>query len=242
MAKGKGLLIGCGGLIALMIFLSMVSTFVGWLTRESDDQRLAREAADKRQAEEAVAAAIARLQVAQSNFELPDAAQKDVACPVPIDGRTLRITAAELAQFRADGVVPSDDLGRQPFRGSEIHAIANRTSEAGQAAGVVNQTQFLLVYVPLRYEPPVLYAEKKTFDSGIFDGFLVVIDAARGQPLCQARFRAESSDKVGGGMRLKVGGVPVTGRASLGDQIRDDFKDNVSKAANRALERISAAK
>jgi hypothetical protein len=233
--------IGCGSLIALSLLIS-VGSFVKTRLNppEPEDKKAEREAAEERKAAETRATALARLQAASANFEAPGPGSKEVRCAVHVGGSTLRMTAAELAQFGPNGVTPNADMSDQPFRGSEIHAIANGTSDAVQASDGLNRTQFLLVYVPLRYAAPILHEEKKTFESGFFDGFLVVMDAARGERVCQTRFKAENSEKVGGGVRLKVVGVPVTGRASLGQQVADDFRENLYEAAGKALARINA--
>ena len=77
-------------------------------------------------------------------------------------------------------------------------------------------------------------AHGNSFDSGEFDGWITVVDLKKNQVVCDTHLLFESSNSVGGGVRLKF--VPKKSTAS---QVEDDFEDRFKDAAKAAANKMS---
>lgn len=80
------------------------------------------------------------------------------------------------------------------------------------------------------------------YELGEVDGRVIVFDRAHNRTLCQSPIHAESSEtvKYGGGVRLKVRGIPTpaVGKKGLGEAVSKDFAKNVSAAMDAALTKM----
>ena len=150
---------------------------------------------------------------------------------------------AFLAQFAETGFTPIPASARVPwYRGQIIDDIeqtlttADQTPEKRNAAlaheaADLAAKPYYVVFVPLEEQVPKVNADKKTFEAGYFDGWEIVVDSHTDEPLCEVKFEASSSAKVGH-TRLTLDGIPLG--SGIDSAIGKDFTDNFWSAANQA--------
>lgn len=74
----------------------------------------------------------------------------------------------------------------------------------------------------------------KSYTMGAFDGWATVLDLSSGKALCEAPLLFESSEKVGGGIKLKY--MPDK---STEQMVQDDFEKKFENAATDAMRSVS---
>ena len=74
----------------------------------------------------------------------------------------------------------------------------------------------------------------KSFDMGVFTGWLVLWSLDEGQVLCGAPLHFENNETVGGGVKLKF--MPDKSTQKLAD---DDFRSEFKRAAREAVGSVS---
>ncbi len=247
----KGCVLGCAGLGLLVVvgFFGLWAYFRFFVSAEEKQRFAQQRASERRQAKQAADQAIKRLQAARENLPRLTESSGHSACPAPVRMAAALVTsAAELSQFTGAGVVPDAHLSHMPDRAPEVQALVESrvlstegaswsAADLTQAAQKVLGAPHLIVYVPLRYRAPET-AANNTFKGGLFDGFLVVLDGPSGRPLCHARFQAANSDRVEGGIGVKVGGIKVAA-PSMQARLEEDFRQDFLRSSQTALAGIS---
>lgn len=77
-------------------------------------------------------------------------------------------------------------------------------------------------------------AEKKGFIGGEFDGWLSIVDVEKNEIVCDTALHFESSETVGGGVKLKF--VPDK---SVKSKVEDDFEKRFKEAARKKANELS---
>jgi hypothetical protein len=113
-----------------------------------------------------------------------------------------------------------------------------RKAKLAQAATDLESKPYYVIFLPLEQELPKVDPDQKTYASGYFNGWEIVVDAKKGEPICQVKFEASSSAHVSK-TRLKVEGIPLG--SGITSAIGKDFTDNFWAAANKALAPPGAA-
>ena len=177
-------------------------------------------------------------------------------CPASLKGEQVTYLPADyvfFTQFAETGFKPLENPDPKLwYRGASLEQaekalVAGKTPAEwdmpalAQVSASFDAQSYLAVFLPLNQRWPELHQEKKTFSSGVYQGWVILVDARKQEPLCQTKFEAFSSDKVTDrylsiGPRdpehsLKIG-------ANLSKAVADDFTENFWKAANQAIGRM----
>ncbi len=253
----KKFALGC--LIVFAILIGALIVYIALTPQEEKDQ-WAKDQKNRIQSEQDSAAALVarvvhRMQGVRSKLPMLTDASASRKCP-PMDSTNvsyLYSTLAEMNQYAESGFVKDTTLyGPGPPLSKVMQVIHDNygkstspakwdVEEVTTSAQNILNFKFLAVYIPLTYEAPRMVDDKK-FDSGYFDGWVVLVEAHTGKILGYERFEAISSEKIENS-RIKVGlgplSVPVTGEG-IEQRIREDFRDRFFEASNAAIQRMMA--
>jgi hypothetical protein len=217
--------LGCLGLIGLSILLSIigiigralmtpeqraaeVTTQQAAAAKEKADEQAATE---KKQAAKAQAAnelirkfTLMRRQLPRpeqvNEIPLPDSIAPENILYEPVD-------YTFLMQFAETGFSPPEVAQAVPFyRGRILGDVQKalttdqtrekRDAALAQAAAGLEDKLYFIVFLPLEEEWPKVNADNKTYESGYFAGWEIVIDAKKLQRICAMKFEASNSAKV----------------------------------------------
>lgn len=247
---GKVVLFGCLGCLGFCVLFTAFA-FVREMLK-SPEQR----AAERRANEELMKASHERVletgralsatfaKVARQ-LPAPDAL-REIENPA-FKGKSVEMTPADagfFAQFDDVGYVSTRDCPAMWFRSSKLEdaktvlaQIARKEdfSEASVigADSAVREKPYFGVFYPVLEKLPKVGKDQK-FESGFFDGWIVVVELETGKPVRAVRFQARSSDSVES-KSYKVAGVEVAGGAEKA--IQEDFKQNFLLAALTAVQK-----
>lgn len=101
---------------------------------------------------------------------------------------------------------------------------------AAYALRNVESARYIVVYRAAERSMPKIDGEE--FDTGIFDGHLVILDLETAAVMCHALLEVENSDTVEYNTR------GITGKSD-DKALRDDFEDQFEKTASKALRSIA---
>ncbi len=248
----RGGLIGCAALVAL-----------GLIGTGLEAVRRARLSPEQRQEEDATAAA-ARAKAEAETTKLADSVAPRLAelrarlpSPAPAQESTcqetlpgdalvyLPVDFSFLEQFTAAGYTPKavpDCWYRAPFfqRLTQCFPDKSYTGKRDDvalaaAARQLGETQFLAVIYPLEQRLPVLHQETKSFDSGVFEGWIVLVDARTMTPLAQTKFSTRSSANISS-TRIRIRGIPLGSGPDA--KLQADFIDNFWESVDHAIPRL----
>lgn len=261
MTFGKVAKFGCLGLIGFFIFAAIIGFIIEAL--ETPEQKAAEAAkraaaiAKEKAGEQATNAANARAatdllhKLTLLRRHLPQGrALHQIAPPARLGDIDYEpIDYAFLAQFAETGFAPIPANARVPwYRGQIMSDIEETVTTTGQPiekrnaalareAAELAAKPYYVVFVPLEEQLPKINADKKTFEEGYFDGWEIVVDSHNDEPLCEVKFEASSSAKVGH-TRLTLDGIPLG--SGIDSAIGKDFTDNFWNAANQARTIVAA--
>lgn len=236
---------------------------------ETPQQRKARQAAlDKEYAQDEarrlapIIANGAKAQARLSNVAAAVAATADLkATPCPhTDGQTIDFAPVDAPYMRRfkDGL-PSDasgvawlrheafkDVGDHSTKGLTKQARAEFDAEAATEADrmLADAGNVAVIHTIALTEPKLSSAggafKDGSYDGGSFSGWIQLIDYRTAKTLCEQPFSAQSSTSVGGGVSIRIRGIPINHLGSdptPQEQIDNDFQSNVWKAAQDAVDR-----
>jgi hypothetical protein len=246
----KVLALGCLGCVGLCVIFAVIGMVIEML--KSPEQR----AAERKEREDASSAAHQKtLDTARGlsatfasvarQLPAPDALQ-ELENPA-FKGKSIEVTPADagfFAQFDDVGYVSTRDCPTVWFRSSKLDdakevlaKIAKKEDffdfSVSSADAEVRAKPYFGVFYPVLEKLPKTTSDGK-FESGFFDGWIVVVELSTGKPVRIARFQARSSDSVES-HSLKVAGVKVAG--GIDSAIQEDFRTNFMLAALTAVQK-----
>ena len=248
----KKFLVGC-----LVVFAGLfgVLILVIYFTPQEEKDQAAKDRVNRLQAEKDTAAwlvtkVVDRMKVVRSKLPTLTATSASKKCPF-MDSTAVQYlytSVKEMNQYQENGFVRDSTLYSDGPPHSRILQIIYDNygksvspeewdrAEVSIAARRILAFKYLGVYVPLVYEAPKIVDDKK-FDSGYFDGWIILVEASTGKPLGHIRFEAFSSEKIENS-RIKVGvgplSVPITGEG-IDQKMREDFRDRFFEASDAAV-------
>lgn len=108
-----------------------------------------------------------------------------------------------------------------------------RAEEAAKAVAKLEAEPYIAVIVREAGELPVVN-DDDSFTGGYVEAWVVVMDNDKAKPLCQARFKARSSEVV----EYREGKI-VSDEYKFKEAVKDDFEDNTDDAAKGAMRKIT---
>jgi hypothetical protein len=239
-------------LSAAALFFGSCAAFVGYAVYEAQTpEGKAKIAAQEKKDHDDMAAATAVLAAALRAVPAPDA--QALACPAGTDAT--RAPVVDVAYLRrvvdgaADPTLEAQSDALESVRDTifappllALHDAGTSPKLGRYAASKLLESSLLVVLDLTSLEPARVSSGE--FEGGALEGRVVVVDRASGRALCHASVSAESSPSVeyGGGVRLKVRGVPTPamGKKSLEDAVAKDFATNVKAAVDASLRSMGA--
>lgn len=189
--------------------------------------------------------------------QLPRA--KDLAekpCPASMKGQEVTYLPADylfLTQFAETGFKPQDNPDPYMWYRAVILDQAEKALKAGptpadwdtptlaSVSASFDAESYIVVFLPLSESWPKLVTDNKTFISGYYHGWEILVDARKLEPLCETVFEATSSEKVTKHY-LALGPHDEEHSIKIGDNlgkaVADDFTNNFWAAANAAIDRM----
>ena len=199
---------------------------------------------------------IKRIQLTKSKLPVLTATTAPKRC-APIELALLTLlpsSMTELNQYAENGFSRNSTLYGEPWL-TRIMQIINENyaksqrpeewdlAEVREASQKILALNYFTVYVPLIYEPPKMLDDKK-FESGYFNGWVILVQANTGEPLGYTRFEALSSEKIENS-RFKVGigplSVPITGKP-IEQEMKEDFRNQFFNASYAAIQSMMTEK
>ena len=253
LAKGCG--IGCVGVIALAIGFGLIGHFA--LKNLTPEQRAALHADTEARLTEQQTSDDAVVDAFLAKFHdlygrLPRRESiKEQLCPATNDEENiayLPVDQAFLAQFASGTFQPASPPEHPWYRGGLIADVQGSLQPGGgfgsrDKSGLVAQAEYFkripyyVVFIPEEARWPVLDADGKTFQTGVFRGWAVLVDAKSMTPLGQTPFTVQNSPEVTS-LRFGLGserfGTSRIG-ADLKNSLENDFTGNFWKAADAAV-------
>jgi len=180
----------------------------------------------------------------------------EMPCPASMKGEQVTYLPADftfVSQFAETGFHQLED----PYSNIWYRAVVLDQAEKALTAGktpsdwdtptlasvsaTFDSESYIVVFLPLSQSWPKLVSDNKTFISGYFRGWEILVDAKKLEPRCQTLFEANSSEKVtkhylalgphDDEHSIKIG-------ADIGKAVADDFTTNFWAAANAAIDRM----
>jgi hypothetical protein len=246
----KILAVACAGCLGLCVLFAVLGAVLEAL--KTPEQRAAEQKAredasnaahqktlDTARALSATFASVAR------QLPAPDALQ-ELENPA-FKGKSIELTPADagfFAQFDDVGYVSTRDSPTVWFRSSKLDDAKEVLAKIAKkeyffdvsvtsADEEIRAKPYFGVFYPVLEKLPKTTSDGK-FESGFFDGWIVVVEVASGKPVRIARFQARSSDEVES-RSLKVAGVRVAG--GIDSAIQEDFRTNFTLAALTAVQK-----
>jgi hypothetical protein len=255
-ARGCG--IGCGGIMLLVILAVVASQLLTTPEMRAQMKKSANAEYAADQASRKATAATFFKSVSDLSQRLPDVAdlKEQRATPpcVPLtrdlsDAPYMAVDYDWFRQFTDHGFVPAKPVPNPPpwYRDT---AFSNIETQAVPAEGMlgpdyegmlgnvddVNAVPYIAVIQPLEQSWPTLSGDGKSFQGGLFRGWLILVDGKTEKPIGETEFTAASSKEI---QSFRVG---VHNQMLLGDDLKTamekDFTDHFWQAATASVARI----
>lgn len=248
----KKFFVGCLVVFAGLVALGII---INELTPQEEKDRAANELKLRKQHEKdttslLVQKIIHRIRLAKGKLPVLTATSPTKSC-APIEPALLTLlptSIKEMSQYTEKGFSRDSTLYAEPWL-TRIMQIVNENygkssnpedwdvTEVKEAADKILALNYFTVYVPLIYEPPKM-VDDKNFESGYFNGWVILVQANTGEPLGYTRFEALSSEKIESS-RFKVGlgplSVPITGKP-IEQKMKEDFRNQFFNASYTAIQ------
>jgi hypothetical protein len=177
-------------------------------------------------------------------------------CPASMKGQFVGYLPADyefFTQFAETGFKPLDnpypdlwyravllDQAQKALQAGKTPADWDSEMVAGVSA-VFDARSYVMVFLPISQSWPKLESGKKSFISGYYKGWEILVSTKTLEPQCQTVFEAMSSEKVSKSY-LAIGPHDEEHSIKIGDNIgkavADDFTHNFWAAADAALDRM----
>jgi len=253
-----GCVLGCLGTVALL----MVAFFawLGYAVYHAGTPEGQREIAESHKQDQAeIEAFVGR--VKKIAAVLPQRGTADAACPAGTKARFVPVVDSLYLTAVVNDLDPKDRSDRLAkskllrdglsFPESILDAVRGTGKDEDSGFGA---TWGLSSIKTLDDKPLVVVVRVDAFDlprvaegsfvAGSLAGSAVVVDWKGERALCHGVFEAKSSEQIsyGGGVRLKVGGIPMpaVGGSDAQEALNKDLKENASSEIGKALARIGA--
>jgi hypothetical protein len=177
-------------------------------------------------------------------------------CPASMKGEQITYLPADyifISQFGEAGFQPQENLDPHMWYRAVVLDQAQKALTAGKTpadwdtptlasvSATFDSESYIVVFLSLSESWPKLMGDNKSFVSGYFRGWEILVDAKKLEPQCQTLFEATNSAKVTDHYlalgphddehSIKIG-------ANMGKAIADDFTNNFWSAANEAIGRM----
>ncbi len=169
--------------------------------------------------------------------QLPDE-HEEVKCPswnddkVPATFVDARLLAGNMRAEEAESWSPMSD----PSWRTALDGKQGSVARADAIDALHSKSRYVLVFDGTgAHDWPVEKGD--SFEIGTFDGWMTLIDFSKGEVVCDAPLRWQSSTNVGGGVKLKI--MPNKSTKGL---IADDFESRFKDAASAAAAKMSGGK
>ena len=254
-ARGIGL--GCGGIILLLILIVVASELLttpemrAQMKKDAGAQYAASETSKKAKADTFFKWVSDLRGGLPAGGDLRDRSVISACVPVTTSFSGAPYMAVDdswLQQFTDHGFVPAKPTPNPPwyrdtdFRNIEAEAVsADGMSKPDYEAMLMNADDvqavpYIAVFKPLEQSWPALSPDGRSFQDGLFRGWVILVDGKTGKPIGQTQFTAASSTEI---RSLQVG---VHHQMLLGDDLKaameKDFTDRFWQAANTSVARI----
>jgi hypothetical protein len=169
--------------------------------------------------------------------------------PAPeLKGKVVKFTSADagfFGQFDDTGYVAAKDSPYVWYRASKLDEAKGflkkvAAKEDFYPPSLVNladefaEKRYLGVIYPVEVHLPKMAEDKKSFAPGFFDGWVVLVELDTAKIVRQARFTAESSDKISN-RGVKIVGIKIAPDAQK--KLEENFHTNFFAAALEAIMR-----
>jgi hypothetical protein len=247
---GKGCALGCAGLAVIVALLLAVGYQAqkNMTPAEKAAEQAARNA-DRDKEDATVDALLSSLHQLQTRLP-PAAAMQEQLCP-EFAGDSVEYMAMDgafLQQFTEHGFVAASPPDPQLlwYRGSwasdvEGALVPNQYHQRRDNGALLllkadfEHAPYVAVFVPLEQRWPILNADGKTFQTGAFQGWVILVDRKTLTPLGQTRFASQNGEEV---TSLRVGLGDALVGPTLKTAIEKDFTGHFWKAAGAAIAHI----
>ena len=243
----KKVMVGCLIVFAVLVLILIIAIM---LTPQSEKDRIAQERLHRKDtAVMLVNKVVNRFRFAQTRLPQLDEAVIGMHCP-PVESVLLSLqptSIKELKQYTESGFVQDTSLYHEPWLTRRMQIIQQNygTSlnpddwDIGEVIETCRQilaTNYFTVHVPHEYAAPRMIDDKH-FESGYFEGWVILVDAHNGKVMGYQWFEAINSKEIEN-FRLGVGvgplSIPLTGK-DIGSKVKEDFRNRFFEASDRAI-------
>lgn len=255
-ARGCGL--GCGGMILLFVLAIVATHFLTTPAMRAQMKKTADAEYAASQAAKKVKVDVVFKALSDLRQSLPDVGnlseQKVATACAPVStsfsgAPYMAVDYGWLQQFTDHGFVPAKPAPNPLpwYRDSDFQNIEAEAVPAEGMPGpdyeallmnadVVDAVPYIAVFLPLEENLPALSGDGRSFQGGLFHGWVILVDGKTRKPIGQTEFTAASSPKI---QTFQIG---VRSQMLLGNDLKTamekDFNDHFWQAANTSVARI----